>query len=241
MNQPLAIPQTPTIENAGTLAKFHDHTTAIQRIQQFLSKQSLFLNAYLQKVQFQLNSQVQTVGKDLESAALVKPTNPIHHITGTGTISTINAPKGFTGPLMLISDDGFSFDTTGNITRGGEVPADTHLIFVYDGTNWVPQSNTTEAELGPVFYRVVNVSANYNVAADDVYIWGDATAGVFAVTLPPVASNAGRFLEISNIGSLNNVNVFGNGAELINGSNMQSVMPGNGMAVVTDGATWQIV
>jgi len=241
VNQPLAIPQTPTIENAGTLAKFHDHTNAIQRIQQFLSKQSLFLNNYLQKIQFQLNSQVQTVGSPLASASLIKPTNPIHHITGSTTISTINAPGGFTGPLMLLSDDGFSFDTAGNISRSGEVPAKTHLIFVYDGNKWVPQANTTEAELGPVFYKVVSVSTNYTAAADDVYIWADATAGTFAVTLPPVATNAGRFLEVVNVGSLNNVNVFGNAAETINGSNMQPVTVGSGLAVITDGLSWRIV
>lgn len=238
VNQPLENPRIPIAATLGDVTKFSDLQNELRKNKADIGKLILYLQTTFQGIVNQLNTQVQSVGKDL-SGTLVQPTNPIHHVTGTATISTINAPRGFTGPLMLISDDGFSFDATGNIATFGNVPAGNSQFFVYDGTEWHPQANATN--IGPITYKVVNISANYNVDADDVYIFADATIAPFNVTLPPVALERGRFVEVVNIGAANDVSVFGDGAETINGSNSQLVAPSNGLPVVTDGTEWRIV
>ena len=82
-----------------------------------------------------INNAGQGFGPDLASAATISPTSTIHVVTGTNTVSQINIPPGFNGPLYLISHDGFSVTTGDNIAQAAAVPATSLLVLVY-----VPQT-----------------------------------------------------------------------------------------------------
>lgn len=87
----------------------------------------------------QVNNQVQGVGDVLASGSRITVTNPIHHVSGVGTIYTIDAPSGFTGPVWLIPDGGWSLGLGGNIATA--VSARTSgigLCLIYDGSLWYP-------------------------------------------------------------------------------------------------------
>ena len=51
----------------------------------------------------------------IASAATIMPTRAIQPVTGTATIDTISVPSDFGGILTLLSVDGFSLTTGGNI------------------------------------------------------------------------------------------------------------------------------
>lgn len=88
----------------------------------------------------QVNNAVQGIGVDIASAATITPDHAIHRITGTATITTINAPSGFSGPLFLIPVDAFELDTGGNISAAVTATPGRLVIVVYDPIRqqWVP-------------------------------------------------------------------------------------------------------
>lgn len=87
----------------------------------------------------QVNSQVQGIGAVIASSSRITVTHPIHHVSGVGTIYTIDVPPGFTGPIWLIPDGAWSLGLGGNIgTAVGPVTAGIAISLVYDGTQWVP-------------------------------------------------------------------------------------------------------
>lgn len=86
----------------------------------------------------QLNSQVQSVGAVLKSAATLSLTNPIHHVSGTAAIKNIEAPDGFTGPAWLIPDGAWSTVTGGNIGLASVAVIGRALMVVFDGDTWWP-------------------------------------------------------------------------------------------------------
>jgi hypothetical protein len=116
------------------------------------------IHLWLGDVTLLLNSQVQSVGDPIASAATIEITNPMHHITGAATITQINVPtqqvgmaaigsttrdrsvSGFTGPLWLFSDGGFSLATGGNIAKAKSSAAGDCVHIVYDGDLWFPVS-----------------------------------------------------------------------------------------------------
>jgi hypothetical protein len=96
------------------------------------------LKRWATDVTSQLNSQVQSVGKRLAAGPQLILTNPIHHVAGSAAIATIMPPSGFTGPVWLIADDGWTLVTTGNITFGlTAVPGRAYQL-VHDGALWAP-------------------------------------------------------------------------------------------------------
>lgn len=80
------------------------------------------------------------LGSDLSSATTITPTNEIHKVTGTVTISTItvptNADSGET--VKLIPKGLFLTDTLGNISLGSVAVLERTLILTWDGTKWCP-------------------------------------------------------------------------------------------------------
>lgn len=96
------------------------------------------LEEFIQLVTHQVNFQVQGVGLTLPSSSMLKPTNPIHKVSGTATIDSINAPPGFTGPLFLIPTAGWGWSTSGNIGLSGTAITGRLLIMVYNGEIWSP-------------------------------------------------------------------------------------------------------
>lgn len=106
----------------------------------------------------QLNTQVQGVGADIESADVIEVTNAHHHITGAATITQINVPtrqvgmtdpaatsrdravSAFTGPLWLYSMGGFALGTGGNIAKAKASTAGDCVHLSFDGDLWYPVS-----------------------------------------------------------------------------------------------------
>lgn len=83
-------------------------------------------------------------GPALASSATISPTHPIHHVTGTESITTIVPPfTGFVGEIRLIADGAFTMTTGG--TSGSAIGtavtavANQALAMLFDGSTWYPQ------------------------------------------------------------------------------------------------------
>jgi hypothetical protein len=82
----------------------------------------------------QLNTQVQGIGQPLASANTITVSSAIHHVTGSAMINQINpAGNGFSGPIWLIADGGFTLGTGGNIALArGPFNVGQSVQLVYD-------------------------------------------------------------------------------------------------------------
>lgn len=86
------------------------------------------------------------------------------------------------------------------------------------------------------------VTAADTVLAADELIIVDATAGAFALTLPPAASVSGRVFTVKKIDAVAAVALTGDGAELIDGNNVSSMASQyDALAVYSDGTVWHII
>ena len=121
MNRPLAVPLLPL---AGKDAFQNDLIRT--------------LSSFFFDVVNQLNSQVQGVGQTVASADEVFVSASVQHVSGTGTIKTLTAPPGFTGPIWLIADDNWSLVTGGNIGHAAQAEAGKAMTVIYDGSTWYP-------------------------------------------------------------------------------------------------------
>ena len=118
--------------------------------------QSTLVNYFRQNAAT-INNNSQGYGPDLASAATISPTSTIHVITGTATVSTINIPPGFNGALYLISRDGFSTATGGNIAQAATYPPTALVALVYVPQEVlfyvtavsIPNGSVTTANLAP--------------------------------------------------------------------------------------------
>ena len=85
---------------------------------------------------------LQPVGSSISSTGVnvtISPTAMIHHITGVGSIQTINLPyAGFTGTMVLIPDAIFTLVTGGNIALAATGVVSRSLLVTYDGSSWYP-------------------------------------------------------------------------------------------------------
>jgi len=130
MNLPAFNPPSPGAINVRTF----------QNLRSFLM--DYVVNQWMQKVNTYLNSELLPPlnmsqygsGPDIASAAAITPGAQVQNITGTAAIDTINAPtapQNLAGPIFLLSQDGFSTTTSGNITQAVSVPAGHMAIFAY--------------------------------------------------------------------------------------------------------------
>jgi len=140
------------------------------------------------------SSNILTGGVLASSSGSISPDSLVHHVSGTDIISTINLPyPGFNGPIYLISDDGFSFDDSGNISKVGVARAKSVIPLLFDlATNkWytlpvgfrLPTINITSPSTGPLGGLSATITANataYNgatlVQAEFYYQDGGAPA-----------------------------------------------------------------
>ena len=90
-------------------------------------------------------NRVMTVGGNIASASTIAPTESVHHVTGTTTISTITAPSGFAvsgagGQITLIPDGLWATNTAGNIALATTAVVSKALIMTYDNatSKWYP-------------------------------------------------------------------------------------------------------
>lgn len=79
------------------------------------------------------NNGPQGEGAPIASAAIISPTSFIHHITGSTPISTIQVPIGypFAGILCLVSDNGVTLSTGGNIATSVTLTAGQMAILAF--------------------------------------------------------------------------------------------------------------
>ena len=78
-------------------------------------------------------------GAVLTSAATIAPTEAIHHVSGTGVITTISLPyTNFVGSIVLIPDAAFTTTTAGNIYLASTGVVNKAMTMTYDGTKWSP-------------------------------------------------------------------------------------------------------
>lgn len=74
-------------------------------------------------------------GTPIVAAPSILMTAPMHVVTGTATLSTING--GLEGKLyFLVAKDGFATDIAGNLGTATQVPAGSVLSLLYDGTKY---------------------------------------------------------------------------------------------------------
>jgi hypothetical protein len=100
-----------------------------------------------------------------------------------------------------------------------------------DGTNWKTQGG-----------GVTNVSTTYTALVSDEVVRGDTTSGSFTITLPTIATSVGKNIYVKNIGA-NTLSVKGNGAELIDGANLNANMTSqyDSTRFFNNGTSWDIL
>lgn len=157
------VPELPVLEPLPTIAKFGDIVmlrTALEsqrvRISTWYRRLLEFVDQMTRDTFEQLNTQVQGLGPAIESDVTIQVTHPIHVVTGSASIDTIEPPleargveadqttprlvTSFTGPVWLLADVGstWSLTTGGNIKAAATPTAGHHLTVVYDGEFWWP-------------------------------------------------------------------------------------------------------
>ncbi len=154
-----------------------------------------------------------------------------------------NALNRNTAGAMLLGNDSNttsikvgSASTTGTRIFGGSSNTVGHLV---------PNSaDSTFALLSdvPATTSIVTKTANYTITLSDYAVLGNATGGVFSVSLPVVATATGRIFVIKKIdSSANVVTVQANGAEIIDNSNTFSLTDQfDSITVQSDGTQWWI-
>lgn len=128
----LADSQATVIANlGGSLA-----ITGIWSVEAVPASQAIAVT-YHDQSQPPTNGQIASgIGTALASASVLSPTNPVHHVTGTAVITTINPPP-WVGPgsyLTLIADGVWGFGASGgNIGCTGTAGATGRALdFVWD-------------------------------------------------------------------------------------------------------------
>ena len=108
---PPSLPEVPT-----NLKSFEDVRTAVSRMMDYLQRMQANNVLYFQHLRENQNQAATTQGPDIASAATITVTKFMHVVTGNATITTVIAPAHFVGQLMLVSLNGFSLATGGNIS-----------------------------------------------------------------------------------------------------------------------------
>lgn len=115
------------------------------------------------------------------------------------------------------------------------------------GSDTLPivQSSTTKkatAELLKSYRTYVAKTAAYTATASDDVILCDASGGAFSVTLPAVASSAGKVFTIKNVGASGTVTIDGNASETIDGATTVAMATQyNFRTIICDGTEWHVI
>ena len=134
-----------------------------------------------------LNADFYNFGPDIAAASTINPQNYVQRVTGTAAISTINAPIGFSGSLVLYALNGFSITTGGNITPAATIPAGQGALLTYDAALSLWVAITSGSGGGSVVNNISQLTVLTLPFADSPYTASFPTE--FAVvTLPFVDS-----------------------------------------------------
>lgn len=78
-------------------------------------------------------------GPVLASAAALNITHPVHKVSGTAAVSTLNVPyPGFVGHITLVMSGAATIATGGNIASAVAAGANKIVILYFDGAQWFP-------------------------------------------------------------------------------------------------------
>lgn len=107
-------PSLPEVQS--NLRTFEDVRTAVGKIMEYLQRVQAAHVQYFQHLRENLNQSATTQGPDVASGPTITVTQFMHVVTGNQTVQVIIPPRHFAGQLMLVSQDGFSLGTNGNIS-----------------------------------------------------------------------------------------------------------------------------
>jgi hypothetical protein len=114
-----------------SLAEVRDFRSFRDRVKSAFDIQNNYNAQFFQNMIQAVNTNAQGNGPNIPSAATIHPTNFMHIVTGTATITTIVPPAGYNGLLALISLNGFVLATGGNISRAVSPPIGALVLAVY--------------------------------------------------------------------------------------------------------------
>jgi hypothetical protein len=114
-----------------SLADVRDFRSFRDRVKSIVDTQNNYNQQYFQNLVQAVNNNAQNYGPNIASAATIHPTNFMHIVTGTVTVTTIVPPAGYNGLLALISLNGFALGTGGNISRAVSPPVGALVLAVY--------------------------------------------------------------------------------------------------------------
>jgi hypothetical protein len=114
-----------------SLAEVRDFRSFRDRVKSAFDIQNNYNAQFFQNMIQAVNTNAQGNGPNIPSAATIHPTNFMHIVTGTATITTIVPPAGYNGLLALISLNGFVLGTGGNISRAVSPPVGALVLAVY--------------------------------------------------------------------------------------------------------------
>lgn len=88
-----------------------------------------------------INPPGQYEGPAIASATTITLSHPVHKVTGTTEITTINPPfTGFVGHVTLVPTGAWTTATGGNIATAHTAVANRPVFLYYDGSTWYIQA-----------------------------------------------------------------------------------------------------
>ena len=134
---PQVPPDTTAVNAIGPRGEvnisFTDLVKAVRSLYIWAGKENTWLNQYLTQVAQTVNTGISEFGAVLPSAATIKFTSSLHHISGSAAIDTIQVPPNFAGgPLWLVADGTWTLVTGGNIAHSASPAVGQCVCVVYD-------------------------------------------------------------------------------------------------------------
>jgi len=124
----------PALPDFNQIRTFEDVRGAVGRILEYLHQLNGRHIQYFQHLRENLNQSATTQGPDLAATTTISPTQFMHVLTGTATITTILPPKDYAGQLMLFARDGFYLATGGNLSLFSSpnyIQPNAHILLTY--------------------------------------------------------------------------------------------------------------
>src|SRR5579885_605020 len=196
---PIRLPSPPKTANQRDLLSW-----ASKMVQQ--------LERHIYEMRDVMNTGGQGFGDPLASAAQITPYAYHHDVTGTATITTINAPLGATAPIVLRSVDGFSLGPGGNIaiSAATTVTPPNYAQLVYDGREQMWHVTNTGGPFSPTTlpaHALLLGEGSAAVSSVGPLSNGQLVIGVSGADPVAAAISAGLGITITNgAGSISIVN-----------------------------------
>ena len=149
----------------------------------------------------------------------------------------INAGSGGSGSFQVLLRPGSKLGGTDSNVQFGSLA--TNDLIQYNGTYWTnvtPASVLAGTATAPVTY-----TANFSVAATDVWIINNKSGSTCTATLPTASTNTGRVLRFQNYQAQTLVSASSNVVPLVGGAAGTAILAavaGDTATLVSDGSNW---